>query len=98
MVSKMTAARIPPAMTTVPADIRNPPHQPSGQEETLRAGRKGHGRRRGGEKKRRRKWESRKKDKEKNIKSEQGRVRREKNYLKTLSCIKNCFLKIPKKQ
>lgn len=27
MVSKMTVARIPPAMTTVPADIRNPLHQ-----------------------------------------------------------------------
>lgn len=27
MVSKITVARIPPAMTTVPADIRNPLHQ-----------------------------------------------------------------------
>ncbi len=27
MVSKMTVAKIPPAMTTVPADIRNPLHQ-----------------------------------------------------------------------
>lgn len=32
MVSKMTVARIPPAMTTVPADIRNPLHQqPAGR-------------------------------------------------------------------
>lgn len=27
MVSKITVARIPPAMTTVPADIRNALHQ-----------------------------------------------------------------------
>lgn len=36
MVSKMTVARIPPAMTTVPADIRNALHQPpaaGGEEE-----------------------------------------------------------------
>lgn len=33
MVSKMTVARIPPAMTTVPADIRNPLHQqPAGRK------------------------------------------------------------------
>lgn len=37
MVSKMTVARIPPAMTTVPADIRNPLHQhPEGGEGTER--------------------------------------------------------------
>lgn len=37
MVSKMTVARIPPAMTTVPADIRNPLHQhPTGGEGTER--------------------------------------------------------------
>lgn len=35
MVSKMTVARIPPAMTTVPADIRNPLHQqPAGRAQT----------------------------------------------------------------
>lgn len=35
MVSKMTVARIPPAMTTVPADIRNPLHQqPAGRVQT----------------------------------------------------------------
>lgn len=36
MVSKMTVARTPPAMTTVPADIRNPLHQqPAGRAQTV---------------------------------------------------------------
>jgi len=33
MVSRMTAARLPPAMTTVPADIQTPPHPQSAEEE-----------------------------------------------------------------
>ena len=36
MVSRMTAARIPPAMTTVPADIQTPPHPQSAGEEEKR--------------------------------------------------------------
>ncbi|KAK5909320.1 hypothetical protein CesoFtcFv8_003261 [Champsocephalus esox] len=40
MVSKITVARIPPAMTTVPADIRNPLHQqPAGRKRRAEVGR-----------------------------------------------------------
>lgn len=54
MVSKMTAARIPPAMTTVPADIRNALHQqPAGGGGGVTVGTAGQSGRREGRRERR---------------------------------------------
>lgn len=101
MVSKMTVARIPPAMTTVPADIRNPLHQqPAGRSRRRRGTKKEEIKGRGGQGGRmREKWKDKSGRRERvKRRRTQGKMEQEVRRVKRMMRIKKEWGRIKREQ